>query len=118
MEDKNPYYDYKKIYNDEILPHILQIKKICALNKFPCFTCVAVSNSEKGTEYKYDGVLTGYLKMNLKDDHFTKHLCVANGFNVKAPGSTDDFEDVEKFLNENPLEGSFISEIPPELLDE
>ena len=117
MEKTTSFYDQKKLYEEELMPHISAIKKICALNQIPCFTCVAIANNAKETTYKYDGVLTGYLGLTLTDDHFHRHLCVANGFEVKAPGVTDDFKTVEEFLNENPLEDSSITEIPPELLE-
>lgn len=117
MDKTKPIFDQRKIYEEEIMPHISEIKKICALNHFPCFTCVAVANNGKETTYKYDGVLPGYLNMNLANDHFSRHLCVANGFEVKPPGVVDNFESVEDFLSENPIEDSSITEIPPELLD-
>ena len=98
-ENNNPnYFDKKKIYNQEIAPLIAEIKKICALNKIPCFTCVAVSNKEDKTEYAYDGVLTGFLNMELSDDRFSKHLCVANGFDVKPIGAVADFSQITDFM--------------------
>ena len=117
MKEETSIYDQKKLYEEEIMPHVSAIKKICALNQIPCFTCVAVANNLKETTYKYDGVLTGYLGLILTDDHFSRHLCVANGFEVKAPGVTDDFKNVDDFLNENPVEYSTVTEIPPELLE-
>ena len=47
--------------------------------------------------------MTGYLDLNLTDDKFAKHLCVANGFEVKPVGAANNFEDVTDFLAENPL---------------
>lgn len=89
-------YDKTEIYEKEIVPKLAEIKKICELNDIPFFNCVAVKNAEDGTVYKYDGILTGSKQIKLADDQFEKHLCVANGFDVKTSTEVD-FSD-EDFL--------------------
>ena len=109
-------FNYEKLHKSEIQPLINEIKKICAKNKVPFFACVAVSNSEKGTEYEYDGVLPGFLNLKLGDDQFAKHLCVANGFEVRPAGIVNDFSDVSDFIANIPdgMFESYIEEIPEE----
>lgn len=115
MPNKKPtIYNKEEIYKKEIVPLISQIKKISALNDLPFMICVATTNDEKHTTYRYDGVLTGYLGYNLTDDQFHKHLCVANGFDVKAPNASMDFDKVTDFLAETKNNDSPIEEIPPE----
>jgi len=101
-------YNQEKLYEKEIQPLVDEIKKICAEHRLPFFTCVAVSNTAKKTTYKYDGLLTGYLDIALTDDKFSKHLCVANGFDVKPVGVSSDFSDVTDFISELP-DGMFES---------
>lgn len=116
MTAKKPtIYNKEEIYKKEIVPLIDQIKKIAGLNDLPFFICVAIANTEKHTTYRYDGVLTGYLGFNLADDQFKKHLCVANGFDVKAPNSSMDFDKVTDFLAETTNNDSSVEEIPPEM---
>lgn len=117
MEKESSYFDQKKLYETEILPHITAIKKICVVNHIPCFTCVAVANTKKDTTYKYDGVLTGCLDLQLTNDTFSRHLCVANGFEIKNPNKDNNFQAVEDFLSENAGEDTSIEEIPQELLE-
>lgn len=87
-------YDKTDIYEKEIVPKLTEIKRICELNDIPFFSCVAAKNDENGTIYKYEGILTGSKQINLHDDHFEKHLCVANGFDVKT-SSEIDFKDAD-----------------------
>lgn len=103
-------YNEEKLYEEKLLPLITEIKKICVLSKIPCFTCVATANSSKGTTYKYDGVLTGTLNVNLSDDRFAKHLCVANGFDVHAPGS--EAGELSDFLEQVPQPEATLVEEP------
>ena len=108
MDTNNNIFNHEKLYNTEIEPLINEIRKICAEHKVPCFVCVAVSNNAKKTTYKYDGILPGFLELELNDDQFAKHLCVANGFDVKPIGVSNDFSDVADFIAEIPT-GQFES---------
>lgn len=114
-EKKSTIYNKEEIYKQKIVPLIDQMKKIAALNDLPFFVCVASANTDKHTTYRYDGVLTGYLGFNLADDQFKKHLCVANGFDVKSLNASVDFDKVTDFLAENPNNDSTVEEIPPEI---
>ena len=114
MDKKNINYNQKALFENEIMSLVQEIKKKCVLNKIPCFVCAAVANNAKKTEYIYDGVLTGTLGINLTDDKFSKHLCVANGFEIKAPGVADTFSDVSDFVSQNNF-NDVIQEIPQDL---
>lgn len=111
-------YNSEKLYTDEIKPLLNQIKKICVTNNLPFISCVATANNDTKTTYRYDGVLTGTLGVTLSDNKFAKHLCIANGFDVKAPGTIDDFSDVAQFVADNPASDAGITEIPADLLEE
>lgn len=104
METNKQIFNHEKLYETEIAPLVNKLKKICAQNKVPCFVCTAVSNSETKTKYVYDGILPGFLELKLSDDQFSKHLCVANGFEVKPIGVSNDFADVTDFIADTPTE--------------
>lgn len=101
MENQNTF-NHSKIYEKELVPLINEMKKICALNKIPFFTCVAVSNTDTKTKFAYDGILPGYLDLELSDNQFAKHLCIANGFDIKPIGAVNDFSDVTDYLANMP----------------
>ncbi len=88
MENKEglTIYNSKKIYNDEILPLINQIKIICAKNNLPFFCTCPVVNSEEETKYETDGYFTGSSGINLKKDHIINMIKVLRGVELKPVG--------------------------------
>lgn len=93
-------YDKTKLYEKEILPKLLEIKKICELNDLPFFSCCAVKSEEEKTTYKYEGILTGSKGIELYDDKYRKHLCVANGFDVKTNILSNIEDDLSSYLED------------------
>lgn len=75
-------YDASKEYRDKIQPLVEEIKKICTIDNIPFFFSCAVKNSDKGTDYENDGVLTGGFGISLYDDKFPQFLGVMNGGRV------------------------------------
>ncbi|MGN0241315.1 MAG: hypothetical protein ACI4CS_06480 [Candidatus Weimeria sp.] len=90
MPEELSVYDASKTYDNEILPLVEQIKQICAVKEIPFFFTCAVKNSDKGTEYKNEGVLTGSYGINLKTDNFAPILGVMNGGRVVFTEDEDD----------------------------
>jgi hypothetical protein len=92
-------YDATKTYKNKIAPLVEQIKQICAVEKIPFFFTCATKNSEEGTTYESDGILTGSFEINLKEDNFPPILGVLNGGRVVF-SPDDDTEDLENDLND------------------
>lgn len=86
-KDELTVYDARKLYTEQIRPHIVEIKKICKLNKVPFVCTCATANDEKGTTYENDGVLTGSNNINLKEDRFIRYLLVIRGAELAPIGS-------------------------------
>ena len=88
-------YQKEKEYREKIAPLLKEIKIQCELNKIPFFFIAAVANSEKGTKYVRDGLMTGSHSIHLANDEFEKHLGVCCGFDVYPPGTKTDFTEEE-----------------------
>lgn len=71
-------------YEEKVQPVVEELKKVCSECGMPVFITVCTSNTDSGTVYTSDMISPMMLKMELKDDHFTKHLAVLNGFEVTA----------------------------------
>ena len=108
-------YDATGIYEKEIEKHIAEIKRICTINEIPMLITVAVKNDEKETVYRNDGVTLGSLGINLTDDKLSKYLCVARGFDVKAPGVENKYNDLSA-VDDEEFNDEELEEIPEELL--
>ena len=75
-------FNKQKIFDEKCAPLLKQLRNMCALEEIPFYCTACVANSEKGSVYVCDGLLTGASDMQLKDDRMKKHLLVGLGFDV------------------------------------
>lgn len=79
----------------------IQIK--CEKAGISFFAGFAIANSEKGTKYYYDGILTGSEEITLADDRIERHICVANGFEVRPKNVVLDIsedEEIQSYISD------------------
>lgn len=105
---KKTVYDKKKIYQNEIAPHVVQAMRLCVKHNIPFFFQCAVANTEKETTYAGDFWLTGAGQINLADDRFERHLAVMNGFDTYWPTYRETFKAAQNMLSG--IEGDMIPE--------
>ena len=75
-------FDKQKIFDEKCASLLMQLKSVCALEEIPFYYTICVANSEKGSVYVSDGLLTGASGIHLKDDRIKKNLLVGLGFDV------------------------------------
>lgn len=79
-------YNKKSVYQEEIEPIVRKLTTLCYERGIPCFVSVALSNEESGgTEYASDLVSPDKVRVELNDDHISRHVNVLNGFHTKIP---------------------------------
>lgn len=81
-----------KIYNEQIAPHLKEIKRICGIEKIPFF---AIFELDDKASVDKDGVLDyqyetevlspGFLGVKASNDKVTQMISVVNGFDVVPP---------------------------------
>lgn len=105
-------YDCKKVYEKEILPHIMAIKDICKFHKIPMFISVAVANDKTKTEYKNECELV-YTQRHLRDNRIVKMLRALNGFKFDLPDNVKSavYTVLDYCDNVEPTKGSTLGEM-------
>ncbi len=101
MDKKSQRYtefDATDIYKEKLEPMIIEMKKICKINKIPFFFSIAYKNDQNSTTYHNDGVLPGSNFVDLVDDKFRKYLMVLNGAKV---GFIDDDQGIQDYIENN-----------------
>ena len=73
-------FNQKEVYEKEIAPKLEEVKKLCVLNGIPLFFTACVSNSEEGSIYENEVVSPDMLDLELKTNHFSRHINVLSGF--------------------------------------
>jgi hypothetical protein len=73
-------FNQKEIYDKEIAPKLEEVKKLCLLNNIPLFFTACVSNSNTETVYENEMVSPDMLDIELKNNHFPRHINVLSGF--------------------------------------
>lgn len=97
--DKN---EMEHVYNNEILPKIEEINKICKLKGIPFFYAFVTGNDEHGTEYKYDSCMSYTNDINLKDDKMAEFTLIMLGCKAERPGVVKSFNDeATMYISEN-----------------
>ncbi len=86
-------YDLTHFYKTEIEPKVIEIKKLCRVNKLPFAFVAALKNANGKTEYKSEANLTGSNGINLYDDHFENYLMALNGFDLTPVAGLEEFDD-------------------------
>lgn len=79
---KNTVFDKTEVYNNQIMPLVVQIKQICQRERMPFFISTCIKNSDEGSEYKSDMTGSASNKIQLKQDHIVDYVKVLNGFPV------------------------------------
>lgn len=102
-------YNSKKLYIDEIYPKIVEIKKICKINRIPFFFSCAPINENGNTVYENEAVLTGSNDIVLFKDLFKKYILLLRGAQIQPLSAVKDLDpdavnyigDIEELIEEN-----------------
>lgn len=111
------YYDKEKVYEEKILPLILELKTVCSAEKMPMFVSVAVSNSENETHYENDAVLAS-TGVRLTDNRIADVMLSMNGLIVDYPDYIkEDLRELEEFVERTSLKAKEVLESEQDYLD-
>ena len=82
----------RKIYEEQIAPHVREIRKICGIEKIPCFMLFELDDNasvDKDNlltfEYEVEAISPGFLGVKATNDKVTQMINVMNGFDVVPP---------------------------------
>ena len=87
-------YNKQQAFKKNILPHLQHALKEALKLDIPFFCGAAVYNDIYETKYHYMGNMTGSSGITLSEDHFERHLLVANGFDAVPPSNSITFEKI------------------------
>ena len=76
------YFDYNEIYEEKLMPIIVQLKSVCNMNKIPFFLAVCTKNDEEKTDYRCNMFSAVSNDIALHNDNIVKFVDVLNGFDV------------------------------------
>ncbi len=82
-----------KVIQDEIAPHLNEIKKICSINKIPFFFSVAAQDDGVQTTYLSEIISPKTSGTQLSNDKITPMLNIVNGFKAVDPRYDMTFDD-------------------------
>lgn len=91
MENTNNYYDYKKEFKTECLPHIIKLKQFCLAHGIPFYMTFAVKNTKSETEYMTSKQIPPESGLDLHDDMIRKIILAERGFDL-AMNHVDEFD--------------------------
>lgn len=80
-------YDKSEVYEKKIKPLINELVNVCSINRIPLYVTVAPVNTETGTTYHNDGVMTGSREIHLYDDKIKHHMLVSGGCIAVSPAT-------------------------------
>lgn len=95
--DKLTPIDKKEYFEEECRELLTNLVKKCYLGGIPCFFTAAVENSENGTEYITDGIMTGSTNIVLLDDKIKHHMMINDGC-VAKPAQEEVLVNMDDFL--------------------
>lgn len=111
MDANNPnYYDYKKEFKAQCLPHIIKLKQWATSYGVPFYMTFAVKNSKTETEYMTSKQIPPETGLELADDMIRKIILAERGFDLMVNNlDTFDMDFLPKnatdpTLEENPEE--------------
>lgn len=85
-------FDKRKEYETLIAEKVIELKKLCHMQKVPMFITVCIANDESGTEYEKEMVSATTCGYTLFDDQIAKHVNVTLGFDTIQPSSEETLE--------------------------
>lgn len=92
MEIENPnFYDYKKEFKAECLPHIIKLKQFAMSHGIPFYMTFAVKNSKTETEYMTSKQIPPENGLELTDDMIRKIILAERGFDLMV-NNVDSFD--------------------------
>lgn len=78
-------FDKSQEYEGEIKKLVQRLASLCYEKRLPMFCCVAVANSDTGTEYRAESVTPDKAGVHLNDDQISRHINVLQGFVTRLP---------------------------------
>lgn len=69
-------YDYKEVYEEEILPHIKEVMRVCRQYRIPVFLTIPIQNKENETTYETEILTPGSEGICLYQDNIRKIVMV------------------------------------------
>lgn len=94
MDIKYTEIHEREYFLKECKPLLDELVKKCGAKGIPFFFSAAVENSENGTEYIANGVMTKSRNIELRDDHIKYHMMVNDGCIAKPAA-----EEIEIFMD-------------------
>lgn len=90
-------FNKREIYESLLEEKIIELKRLCHMEKIPMFITVCLENNENGTTYEKEMVSAATCDFDLADDQIAKHVNVSLGFDTIQPSVEEDFdmEDVD-----------------------
>lgn len=104
-------FDKRKEYEALVMEKVIELKRICHMEKIPMFITVCVENTANETIYEKEMVSAATCDYDLTDDQIAKHVNVSLGFDTLQPS-------VEDALNMDDMEFGYIEEEGDETTDE
>ena len=94
MNENATKFNYQKAFTQKVLPHLEEAYREALKINMPFFAGTAFYNDQYETKYHYMGNMTGSAGITLAEDHFERHLLVANGFMAVPPSNEVTFEKI------------------------
>ena len=82
---KTTVFDKENIYNEKLQNLIMELKKVCTMEKLPMFIAVCVKNDENETVYKKDAVSANTIDLKLTKDYIPNLINATLGFDTVLP---------------------------------
>ena len=83
----NTIFDKREAYKSLIAEKVIELKKLCHIQKIPMFITVCVANTEKSSVYEKEMISAATCGYELSDDQIAKHVNVSLGFDTIQPSS-------------------------------
>ncbi len=90
---ENVIYKKDKVFKDEILPKLQEIKHICNRNDIPFISVFATENTEDKTYYQLDGLMPGVKDMKLSDNKLREIYMIVSDYRSEGKIDIDDEDD-------------------------
>lgn len=92
------HYNKQKVFDEQIVPLLQQLKTICNIERMPMFISVAVENQPGKTVYRNDAVLAS-TGVRLEDNRIADILLSMNGLVTDYPEYIKkDIRELEEFV--------------------
>lgn len=85
-------FDKRAEYTELISEKVMELKKLCHMQRMPMFITVCVANDASGTLYEKEMVSAATCGVDLADNQIAKHVNVSLGFDTIQPSSDTELE--------------------------